>query len=118
LEELQIQLEAQYETNIQLRTRLEAEMKKSAQAANEWEEWATRQFSDENTLYIVLDADGHPQSWDEIVTHLQAISEASGADFHRIEAGVFDAPREPNDKRFEQWMRLRNYYRAKKRPSK
>ncbi|EJK83558.1 Arc family DNA-binding protein [Rhizobium sp. AP16] len=78
-----------------------------------WDEWATRQFSDENTLYVLLDADGYPQSWDEIVTHLQAISEASGGNIERIEAGIFDAPKVSNSKRFEQWMKLREYYRSR-----
>lgn len=98
-----------------LKMQLEEEQKNSARSAADWEEWAIRQFSDENTLYILLDANGHPQSWDEIVTHLQAISDAGGINVQRIEAGVFDAPRERNDKRFDQWMKLREYYRAKRR---
>jgi hypothetical protein len=93
---------------------LEQERLASAKSGLEWEEWATKQFTDENTVYVLLDADGHPISWDEIVTHLAAISEAVGGNVERIEAGVFDAPRQPNDKRFDQWVKLREYYRKKR----
>ena len=94
---------------------LEQESQRNVQSAASWDEWATRQFTDENTLYVVLDSDGHPICWDEITTHLAAISEASGGKVERIEAGIFDAPRESNDKRFEQWMKLREFYRSKRK---
>lgn len=64
-------------------------------------------------LYILLDADGHPISWDEIMTHLQAISDAAGGPFDRIEANIVDPARASSDERLDYWLRLRDYYRQK-----
>ncbi|WP_439618341.1 Arc family DNA-binding protein [Shinella sp.] len=98
--------------------RLEKEVQGGAQRTAGWEDWATRKFTDENTLYVLLDADGHPQSWDEIMTHLQAISTAVGGNIERIEAGVVDAKRVSSDLRTEQWLKLREFYRAQRKPKK
>ncbi|AYD02226.1 hypothetical protein NCHU2750_28410 [Neorhizobium sp. NCHU2750] len=85
----------------------------SARIAQGWEEWATRQFTDENTAYILLDGEGVPQSWDEALTHLKAIREAFGDSVERIEANFIDTKREPQERRVEQLAKLTAFYRGK-----
>lgn len=87
--------------------------KAGAQASAGWEDWATRQFTGENTLYVLLDADGHPLCWDEIMTHLRAIADGVDGNIDRIDAAVIDPVKVANNTRAEQWMKLREFYRMK-----
>ncbi|PWE57161.1 hypothetical protein DEM27_05835 [Metarhizobium album] len=111
-------LRADQARSAQLEQSLDGALRDNARQAASWEEWATQQFTDENTVYVLLDANGHPQSWDEIMAHLQAIGDAIGGKIERIDAAVVDPAMASNSKRAEQWMKLREFYRSKQKPEK
>lgn len=65
----------------------------------------------DQTLYVVLDADGHPLSWSEVMTHLGEIGRAAGFKIDSISARVFDSASASNDAREEHWWNLIQHYR-------
>jgi hypothetical protein len=60
-------------------SRLETSFSGAGPAANQ---------DDENGLFIVLDTDGMPISWDEIVTHIRNLSRAAHLDIHTLHTVV------------------------------
>ena len=66
----------------------------------------------ENTLYVLLDANGHPASWQEIQTHLTKIIAAGKFDPRKIEAAVIDPDMKNNSEREEQWLKLHEFYKS------
>ncbi|WP_426238137.1 Arc family DNA-binding protein [Pararhizobium sp. DWP1-1-3] len=63
-------------------------------------------------LYVLLDADGQPISWPEIMAHLGEIVRNSVGAIDKIEAIVFDAEKASSDERMENWIKLREHYRS------
>lgn len=73
---------------------------------------------DKHILYVVLDADGLPISWQEIMTHLGEIGRSTGRDINSIEARIFDAEFLANDLREEFWWELVQKYRKARKSAK
>lgn len=71
---------------------------------------------DKHILYVVLDADGSPVSWQEIMAHLGEIGKS--ADIKSIEARIFDAEFLANDLREEFWWELVQKYRKARKSAK
>lgn len=96
-------------------SRKEALMHEQGKALLSWEEWATQKDTEQNTLYVILDADGLPVSWSEAMLHIQSIADATGGNIERIDAALIDSQKAENDLREAQWLKLREFYRAKRR---
>lgn len=79
-----------------------------------WEEWAAQKDTEQNTLYVILDADGLPVSWSEAMLHIQSIADATGGNIERIDAALIDSQKAENGLREAQWLKLREFYRAKR----
>lgn len=71
----------------------------------------------DQTLYVVLDANGHPLSWSEVMTHLSKIAENASLNLERIDARVFDAKAASNSAREAHWLDLIKFYRKARKPS-
>ncbi|WP_158625970.1 Arc family DNA-binding protein [Arsenicitalea aurantiaca] len=67
-----------------------------------------------NVLYVALDANGMPLSWQEIMLHMAELGRAAGFEIQNIEARVFDAQPASNDAREEEWWSLVETYRARR----
>lgn len=63
-------------------------------------------------LYVLLDADGMPTAWSEIMLHLDRLAEASGGDISRIDA-VAIVPKDdrPEDAKVEAYLELARRYK-------
>jgi hypothetical protein len=70
-----------------------------------------REFVEDRTIYVALDAVGMPLSWQEIMTHLGEIGRAANFDIQKIDARVFDAASVSNSEREDQWWELVQKYR-------
>jgi hypothetical protein len=68
---------------------------------------------EDKTLYVALDAQGLPISWQEIMAHLNAITHAGNLEINKMETRIFDADLVSNNKRENEWWELVQYYRAR-----
>ncbi|MGQ4272605.1 Arc family DNA-binding protein [Terrihabitans sp. B22-R8] len=66
---------------------------------------------DDHTLYVLLDADGMPISWQEIFHHLGELRRAGGFNIDRIEARIFDAKHVGNRDREDEFFEIFQRYR-------
>jgi hypothetical protein len=64
-----------------------------------------------NTLYVLLDANGHPLSWPEISAHLEQLIVVGGFDPDTVQARVFNGRIESSADREDQWWNLLQHYR-------
>ncbi|MCO5147525.1 MAG: Arc family DNA-binding protein [Aquamicrobium sp.] len=71
---------------------------------------------DKQILYVALDADGLPISWQEIMLHLGEIGRSTGRDINSIQARVVDAQVLANDLRENFWWELVQKYRKARAP--
>jgi hypothetical protein len=70
------------------------------------------EMPEDRTLYVAIDADGMPMSWQEVMTHIGEIARAGNINVEKIEARVFDPKMMPNSKREDQWWQIVQRYRA------
>ncbi|HEV7255758.1 MAG TPA: Arc family DNA-binding protein [Mesorhizobium sp.] len=65
-------------------------------------------------LYVAIDQDGSPVSYREIWTLLEEIAAAAKVPLEGISARVFEPKLVASDEREEEWVRLRNWFKAHK----
>jgi hypothetical protein len=63
-----------------------------------------------HTLYVLLDADGFPVSWQEVMLHLSEIQKASGMDIDSIDARVLAPEKVSNYSSNDRWREIAAKY--------
>ncbi|MBY5579592.1 Arc family DNA-binding protein [Rhizobium leguminosarum] len=73
------------------------------------------QVPEDRTLYVLLDANGMPVSWQEITLHLGEIGRAANFKIDKIDARIFDVASASNNEREEEfWSVFENYRNLRK----
>ncbi|MDQ0998091.1 hypothetical protein QFZ34_003273 [Phyllobacterium ifriqiyense] len=67
---------------------------------------------EDQTIYVILDANGLPLSWQEITLHLGEISRQGNLKIDKLEARIFNADLKTNNEREEEFFQLYEKYRA------
>ncbi len=67
---------------------------------------------EDRTLYVLLDADGMPISWQEVSLHLAEIGRVSNFEIDKIESRIFSPKIASNDEREAKFWELLKKYRA------
>lgn len=65
----------------------------------------------DKTLFVVLDPQGHPISWSEVMAHIGAITKGGKLDPQSIQAVVISDKMASNATRETQWLDLIKWYR-------
>jgi plasmid stability protein len=70
---------------------------------------------DQDVIYVALDANGLPISWDEIHEHIAAIRRAGAFNIHSMNVGVIDAKMESSADRQDEAKKLMLFYQRERR---
>lgn len=70
-------------------------------------------INDADVLYVLLDGNGIPTSWNEIMLHLGNIVRAKGIEYRSLDAKIIDADVQSGSKREQEWYDLMLAYRKK-----
>lgn len=75
-------------------------------------------LGEEQVLLIVIDADGHPQSWDETFEHVRAIRKAGAFSPSVMNTLVYNGPRVSSTTTEEKVEKLARWYRNYQRKNR
>lgn len=82
---------------------------------SEYQRLTALPLAEDRTLYVLLDVDGSPISWPEILANVEEIANASGASLEKIDTRVFDAKIVGSGAREEAFLRLIKKFRDQRK---
>lgn len=69
---------------------------------------------EERALYVLLDADGIPVSWPEVLAQVEAISRAAGSGIQSIQVGILNPEIVGSENRRDKWRKLIRLFKKRR----